>query len=126
MHPQSEATIHARHRQHESRSYWGGLLIAVALHFALFVFAPGMTVAGMGGDTRADVIVIEPPSEVPPPPEPPEILRPGVPVIGAVDVNATLPEAIDFRGFPDLPVPPPSSRVVTAPSSSLPGTSSQH
>ncbi|HEU5210410.1 MAG TPA: energy transducer TonB [Longimicrobiales bacterium] len=106
MHPQTEATIHARHRHHESRSYWGGLLIAVALHFALFVFAPGMTVAGMGGDARADVIVIEPPSELPPPPEPPEIRRPPVPVIGAVDIDATLPKSVDFRKFPDLPAPP--------------------
>lgn len=106
MHAQSEPTVHARFRRRDARNYWGGLLVAVAVHFALFTLAPGMTVTGLGGDLRADVR-IEPPDVLPEPPRDEEIVRPGEPIIGdAVEIDATIARNVDFSSVPILPDPP--------------------
>ncbi len=110
MHTQSDPATHARFRQRTSRSYWGGLMVAVLVHFALFAFAPGMSVAGMGGDVNAEVRVVDPVPEIPPPPEPPEIRPPSKPVIGdAVDPDVTIPAYTDFSDAPPAPPPPVAS-----------------
>lgn len=101
----SEPTVHARFRRREVRSNWVGLLVAVAVHFALFAFAPGMTVAGLGGEVQADV-KLEPPDVLPEPPRDEEIVRPGEPIIGDVEVDATIPKNVDFSSVPILPDPP--------------------
>ncbi|MHB1168719.1 MAG: TonB family protein [Longimicrobiales bacterium] len=108
MHSQSDPAAHTRFRQRTSRSYWGGLMVAVLVHFALFAFAPGMSVAGMGGEVKAEVRVVDPVPEIPPPPEPPEIRPPSKPVIGdAVDPDVTIPAYTDFSDAPPAPPPPP-------------------
>jgi len=89
------------------------LLVAVAVHFILFAFAPGMTVTGLGGEARADVRLVEPAEKLPEAPRDEEMVRPAEPVIGIdVDVEATISKNVDFSKVPDLPALPPTASSV--------------
>ncbi len=105
----SDSPAHERFRRREARSYWGGLLVAIALHFALFAFAPGMTVDGMGGAVTADEVVVKnvvPP--IPRPPDPGRIPRPVGPPVGVADLPDDVTyEPWDFSEPPPLPPLPP-------------------
>lgn len=105
----SDSPAHERFRRRETRSYWGGLLVAVALHFALFAFAPGMTVDGMGGQLRGDEFnVVNPVPPIPPPPPDREIPRPQGPPVGVGDLPDDVTyEQWDFNDPPPLPPVPP-------------------
>ena len=98
-----------RFKARSARSTWGGLILAVLLHVALFAFMPSMGVADVGYEP--DVMdAFEMPPEVPEPPDP-TIARPPNPelIFGDVDPTDPLPAFPSFSDYRDVPPPPVSA-----------------
>lgn len=97
--------------------FWGSLLAATVLHFALFAFYPEMTAEDVSVvSTELEQVEITQEFEIPPPPE--QIPRPAVPVL-STDINIsediTIGEVtFDENPVSDLPPPPSGSGVSVA------------
>jgi len=95
--------------------FWGAMLAAAGLHFALLAFWPQMTAEDMSivSEELIQVEVIQE-FEIPPPPE--QIQRPAIPVISA-DINIAEDITIGEVTFNENPVsdlpPPPTGTGVT-------------
>jgi len=91
--------------------FWGSLLVAAILHFAMFAFWPEMSTADVSFTTdELEAIELPPEVEIPPPPE--QIARPATPVISdaVIDEDITI-AATTFEDNPieNLPPPPTAS-----------------
>ncbi|MGH7483566.1 MAG: energy transducer TonB [Longimicrobiales bacterium] len=102
-------TANDRFHRRSEQWPWIGVLIAVALHFGLFVLAPEMSVADMSGAATIPLDVVPPP-EVQPPEPPPDIVRPALPVpsIGALAQDITIAET-SFDANPVSELDPPAT-----------------
>jgi TonB family protein len=84
-----------------------GIIIAVAVHVALFAFAPDLTVAEISGSARDEFIVVPPALDLPPAPE--MLRRPALPQVSTADLHddVTIPPT-RFEDWPaerlDTPV----------------------
>ena len=87
---------------------WGSVLAATALHFAMFMFWPGMTAADVSIDSRViEVVPITP--DIPKPPEPEPISRPASPVVTTADISEDItiaPTTFEDNPVETLPEPP--------------------
>ncbi len=86
---------------------WGSITLAVALHFAIVLAWPSMSVADVSMSTTA-LSTVELPPEIEVPPEPEAVPRPARPVIADVEVDQdiTIPETT-FESNPVDELPPP-------------------
>lgn len=87
--------------------FWGGVLAATVIHFAVFAFFPSLSaeVEAFSND-EIETIDLPPEVEIPPPPE--QIARPATPVIGdaSIDEDITI-AATTFEATPVENLPPP-------------------
>jgi TonB family protein len=85
-----------------------GLIVAVALHFALFVFVRPFEAADLGLVVdELEAITLPPEVKIPPPPE--QIARPATPKVASVDVaeDVTIaPTTFETNPVENLPPPP--------------------
>jgi protein TonB len=93
--------------------FWGGVMLAAVLHFALLEYFPKLTAADLGPDVPGPIKLVPPPDiDIPPPPD--VIRRPQVPVPAEVDLDEDV--TIHKTTFVDNPVknlaPPPVVRAV--------------
>ena len=88
--------------------FWGSIIAATVVHFALFQFWPEMTAADITTEaSEFEAIDLPPEIEIPPPPE--RIARPATPVItdAAIDEDITIaPTTFEDNPVEDLPPPP--------------------
>ncbi len=88
--------------------FWGSVLAATALHFAVFNFWPEMTAADISTEAvEFEAIDLPPEIEIPPPPQ--AIARPATPVISDTPIEEELtiaPTTFDDNPVEDLPPPP--------------------
>lgn len=107
--PQGDIAHTANDRFKRAYASWGygGLIVAVVLHFGLFMLVRPFQAAGL--DRRADaatVVELPPDLEIPPPPE--EIARPATPLVAEVELDPedTIPPT-DWPSNPVESLPPP-------------------
>ncbi len=85
-----------------------GLIGAVAVHFALFVFFPKLQAADLSGAGDAlETIELPPEVQIPPPPE--QISRPATPKVAAADITEDVtiaPTTFESNPVENLPPPP--------------------
>ncbi len=90
--------------------FWGSVIAATVIHFAVFNFWPDMTAADIATNTEElEAIELPPEIEIPPPPE--RIARPATPVIAEADIEEDIsiaPTTFEDNPVEDLP-PPPSA-----------------
>ncbi|MGH7482848.1 MAG: energy transducer TonB [Longimicrobiales bacterium] len=106
------ATANDRFKAGFSNWFWGSLLAAVVVHFAMFAFWPEMSVADVSYDpAELEAIELPPEVEIPPPPE--QIARPATPVVSAsadIEEDITIaPTTFEDNPIENLPPPPSSS-----------------
>jgi TonB family protein len=94
--------------------FWGSMMAAIAVHFALFALWPDMTAEDVAFDAdELTAIDIPPEVEIPPPPE--AIQRPATPVIAEAQIDEEI--TIAPTTFEDNPVemlpPPPDATTNT-------------
>lgn len=103
---------------HEALPGWMavGLILAVALHFSLFILLPEFHAADIRGTLREmEGIELPPPVKVPPPPE--QIRRPATPRVGSVELDEDITiERTTFEANPPSELGPPPETGVPAPS----------
>ena len=98
--------------------FYGGLIAAVAMHFAFFQFFPQLQASDIG--TTADemeAVELPPQVEIPPPPE--QIARPATPTVAEaqVDEDVTIaPTTFEENPVEKLPPPPKTGSVKDRPS----------
>jgi len=88
--------------------FWGSLIVATGIHFAVFRFWPSMTAENVSF-TSEELTAITLPPEIEIPPAPQAIRRPAVPVIapGVVDEDITIaPTTFESNPVSELPAPP--------------------
>lgn len=104
-------TANDRFKQSFGSWFWGGIIAATAIHFAVIAFFPSMTAADWAiSSEELEAVEIPPEIEIPPPPEP--IARPATPVISDVemDEDITISETtFEDNPMDDLPPPPPDA-----------------
>ena len=104
-------TANARFKASFGRRLWGGVLMAVILHFTFFQFFPRLTAADFGYEPDWIKVLQPPELEIPPPPDP--ITRPRVPKVAVTDLvedvttAKTTPESNPIESLP----PPPGAAV---------------
>lgn len=103
------STANDRLKERFGSLFWGGLAAAVVVHFAIFLFAPPMTIAEMKDDAKAPELVDMPIVDVPEPPR--EITRPVAPVPSevALSEDVTIPKTTFDETPPSELRPPPAS-----------------
>jgi protein TonB len=88
--------------------FWGSIIAATVIHFAVFQFWPEMTAADISFEAaELEAIELPPEIEIPPPPE--AIARPATPVIAdaAIEEDLTIaPTTFEENPVEDLPPPP--------------------
>ncbi|MHC4234521.1 MAG: energy transducer TonB [Planctomycetota bacterium] len=91
--------------------FWGGLMMATAAHFTVFMFFPMLTAADLSfGVTELEAIELPPEVEIPPPPE--AIQRPAVPVVAQAELEEDItiaPTTFEENPVEQLPAPPGDS-----------------
>lgn len=92
--------------------FWGSLAIAVVAHAAVLQLWPTMAIAIEVGPepTVVDVVRVD---DVPPPPEPEEILRPANPIPGDVAADAEPVFVSTWEAYPREGPPPPAQTATT-------------
>ena len=88
--------------------FWGSMIAATVVHFAIFQFWPTLTAEDVSF-TAAELETIELPPEIEIPPPPEQIARPATPVISTatVDEDITIaPTTFEENPVEDLPPPP--------------------
>lgn len=101
-------TANDRFKQGFTNWFWGSVLAATAVHFAVFNFWPEMTAADVStASSELEAIELPPEIEIPPPPQ--AIARPATPVIADTPIEEELtiaPTTFDDNPVEDLPPPP--------------------
>jgi protein TonB len=91
--------------------FWGSIMAAVLVHFAVFQFWPNMSADDVSfAATDMEAIELPPEIEIPPPPE--AISRPATPVIAEAEVAEDItiaPTTFEDNPVSDLPPPPDNS-----------------
>lgn len=102
------AIANDRFKRRCSCCFWGGIMIATAAHFAVFVLSPNLSVANLSlGVTEFEAIDLPPEVEIPPPPE--AIQRPAVPVVAQARLEEDItiaPTTFEENPVDQLPAPP--------------------
>ena len=109
----SRDTANDRFKKSFKTRFWGSVVAATILHFAMFAFWPNMTAEDVSFDSEElEAVNIPPEIEIPPPPQ--SISRPATPVIAAADISEDI--TIAPTTFEDNPVeqlpPPPEEEAV--------------
>ena len=104
-------TANDRFKDSFAQWFWGSMVAATVLHFALFALFPQLTAADMSYEAaEVETIELPPEIEIPPPPE--QIARPATPIItdAPIDEDITIAQTT----FDENPVsvlgPPPEER----------------
>ena len=109
----SLGTANDRFKRSFGTWFWGSMIVATVVHFAVFQLWPEMTaedVSFSAGELEA--IELPPEIEIPPPPE--AIARPATPVIATAEINEDITIApTTFEENPVEDLPPPPSEVQT-------------
>ena len=88
--------------------FWGSMIAATAIHFAVFAFFPDIEAEDMSFTAvELEAIELPPEIEIPPPPE--AIARPATPVVSAaaIDEDITIaPTTFEENPIESLPPPP--------------------
>lgn len=106
--PDTQETANDRLKRSFSSWFWGSMIAATVIHFAIFAFWPELTAEDMSF-TSEELETIELPPEIEIPPPPQQIARPATPVIAeaAVDEDITIaPTTFEENPVEDLPPPP--------------------
>lgn len=104
------ATANDAFKRSWGRWLCGGLLAAVALHFAFFQLFPELRATDLDGDDGGAIPLELPPEvEIPPPPE--DVARPATPTVPETDVDEDVTIAPTNREAFDEVAPPPPSAV---------------
>ena len=91
--------------------FWGSMIAATVLHFAVFQFWPTLTAADVSF-TADELEAIELPPEIEIPPPPQRIARPAVPIVATADIDEDItiaPTTFEENPVEDLPPPPAES-----------------
>jgi TonB family protein len=118
MSEQAVPSIGAQHETENDRFkrsfaswFWGSMIAATVLHFAVFQFWPTLTAEDVSFSSE-DLETIELPPEIEIPPPPKRIARPAVPVVATAEIEEDItiaPTTFEDNPVEDLP-PPPSER----------------
>ena len=88
--------------------FWGSMIAATVMHFAMFQFWPTLTAEDVSFSSE-DLETIELPPEIEIPPPPQRIARPAVPVVATADIEEDItiaPTTFEDNPVEDLPPPP--------------------
>lgn len=88
--------------------FWGSMIVATVMHFALFQFWPTLTAEDVSFSSE-DLETIELPPEIEIPPPPQRIARPAMPVMATADIEEDItiaPTTFEDNPVEDLPPPP--------------------
>src|SRR5690554_6857859 len=91
--------------------FWGSLVVATLMHFAIFAFFPSLTADDYSFSTD-EIAAVELLSEIEIPPPPQQIARPATPVVAAADIDQDItiaPTTFEDNPIENLPPPPTSS-----------------
>jgi protein TonB len=98
--------------------FYGGIIAAVAMHFAFFQFFPQLQASDIGVSAdEMEAVELPPEVEIPPPPE--QIARPATPTVAEaqVDEDVTIaPTTFEDNPVDKLPPPPKTGSVKDRPS----------
>lgn len=101
-------TANDRFKSSFSNWFWGSMIAATVLHFALFALFPNLTAEDYSFNTdEIEAINLPPEIEIPPPPQ--QIARPATPVItdAPIDEDITIaPTSFEDNPVSTLPPPP--------------------
>ena len=99
-------TANERLKAGYSARLWASLIMATALHAAVFALWPDMQAEVLASGREATAVIQLPEVEIPPPPE--ALPRPLGPIVASPDVSADfVPDMPEWREVPELPPPPP-------------------
>ena len=88
--------------------FWGSMITATVVHFALFQFWPTLTAEDVSFTAEElEMIELPPEIEIPPPPE--AIARPATPVMATAEIDEDItiaPTTFEDNPIEDLPPPP--------------------
>ncbi len=105
---ESTLTANDRFKRSFSGWFWGSMIAATVLHFAVFAFWPSLQAEDVSfSAAEIEAIELPPEIEIPPPPE--AIARPATPVIAdaAIDEDITIaPTTFEDNPVENLPPPP--------------------
>jgi protein TonB len=101
-------TANDRFKKSFASWFWGSMIAATAVHFAVFALWPEMTAADVSFEAdELEAIELPPEIEIPPPPQ--QIARPATPVIAEADINEDItiaPTTFEENPVENLPPPP--------------------
>ncbi len=105
--PSQGSTANDRFKEKFANWFWGGVVAATFIHFAIFAFFPSLQAEDVSFDTDELISIDLPPEvEIPPPPE--RIARPATPVIGDANIDEDITiAATTFEATPVENLPPP-------------------
>lgn len=102
-----------RFKKSFSSWFWGSMITATAVHFAVFAFWPELEAEDVSVNVdELEAVEIPPEVEIPPPPE--AIARPATPVVATAQIDQDI--TIETNTFESVSVenlPPPPSEVET-------------
>lgn len=89
--------------------FWGSMVVATLIHFAIFAFWPDMETTGEYGTVTEEFVMVDIPPEVVIPPPPQAIARPATPVVSVADIPDDITIApTTFESNPVENLPPPT------------------
>ena len=107
-------TANDRFKQSFGSWFWGSMIAATVMHFALFEFWPTLTADDVSFTAEElEMIELPPEIEIPPPPE--AIARPATPVMATAEIDQDItiaPTTFADNPIEDLPPPPTDDGVV--------------
>lgn len=105
-------TANDRFKESFSAWFWGSMILATAVHFALVSLWPELSAQDYSIRSE-ELLVVELPPEIELPPEPEALARPAAPVPSTVEIDESI--TISPTTFEDNPVdrlpPPPDSTI---------------
>ena len=103
-----EVSANDRFKRSFGTWFWGSMILATIVHFAVFNFWPEMTAEDVSYTAdELEAIELPPEIEIPPPPE--RIARPATPVIATADIQEDVtiaPTTFEDNPVEELPPPP--------------------
>lgn len=109
--PEAGGTANDRFKRSFSAWFWGSMIAATAVHFAVFAFWPELEAEDVSIMVdEMEAVDIPPEVEIPPPPE--AIARPATPVVtdAVIEEDITI-DVTTFEANPVENLPPPPSEV---------------
>jgi len=104
-------TANEKFKRSFSNWFWGSMIAATALHFALFQFFPDLNAEDVSFTAdELEAIELPPEIEIPPPPE--TISRPATPVVAEANIDEDItiaPTTFEDNPVENLPPPPEDS-----------------